>query len=72
MSINLGTRYNVGKGKINVYTEGSSADTIVFLSGAGVTSPVLEYSPLYRRLSDTYRIAVVEKSGYGMSESTGT
>lgn len=72
MSINLGTRYNVGKGKINVYTEGSSTDTIVFLSGAGVTSPVLEYSPLYRRLSDTYRIAVVEKSGYGMSESTGT
>lgn len=72
MSINLGTRYNVGKGKINVYTEGSSADTIVFLSGAGVTSPVLEYSPLYRRLSDTYRIAVVEKAGYGMSESTGT
>lgn len=72
MSINLGTKYNVGKGKINVYTEGSSADTIVFLSGAGVTSPVLEYSPLYRRLSDTYRIAVVEKAGYGMSESTGT
>lgn len=72
MPIDYGTRYDVGKGKINVYTEGSSKDTIVFLSGGGVTSPVLEYSPLYRRLSDTYRIAVVEKAGYGMSESTGT
>lgn len=37
-----------------------------------MTSPVLEYSPLYRRLSDEYKIAVVEKAGYGMSESTDT
>lgn len=72
MAVNYGIKYNIGKGKINVYTEGSGNETIVFLSGAGVTSPVLEYSPLYRRLSDEYRIAVVEKAGYGMSESTDT
>jgi len=72
MVVNYGIKYNIGKGKINVYTEGSGNETIVFLSGAGVTSPVLEYSPLYRRLSDEYRIAVVEKAGYGMSESTDT
>ncbi len=72
MAVNYGTKYNIGKGKINVYTEGSGSETIVFLSGAGVTSPVLEYSPLYRRLSDEYRVAVVEKAGYGMSESTDT
>ncbi len=72
MAVNYGIKYNVGKGKINVYTEGSGKYTIVFLSGAGVTSPVLEYSPLYRRLSDEYKIAVVEKAGYGMSESTDT
>lgn len=72
MAVNYGIKYNVGKGKINVYTEGSGEYTIVFLSGAGVTSPVLEYSPLYRRLSDEYKIAVVEKAGYGMSESTDT
>lgn len=72
MTVNYGIKYNIGKGKINVYTEGSGNETIVFLSGAGVTSPVLEYSPLYRRLSDEYRIAVVEKAGYGMSESTDT
>lgn len=72
MAVNYGIKYNIGKGKINIYTEGSGNETIVFLSGAGVTSPVLEYSPLYRRLSDEYRIAVVEKAGYGMSESTDT
>lgn len=72
MAVNYGTKYSVGKGSLNIYTEGVGDITIVFLSGGGVTSPVLEYSPLYRRLSDTYRIAVVEKSGYGMSESTGT
>lgn len=65
-------KYPVGKGKINVYSEGEGDATIVFLSGAGVTSPVLEYRCLYRRLSDEYRIAVVEKSGYGFTESTGT
>lgn len=62
----------VGKGKINIYSEGNGELTIVFLSGSGVTSPVLEYKSLYSKLSDLYRIAVVEKSGYGFSESTGT
>ena len=33
----------VGKGKINIYSEGNGELTIVFLSGSGVTSPVLEY-----------------------------
>lgn len=72
MQINYGQKIKVGNGSLNVYTEGKFSPTIVILSGAGVTSPVLEYRPLYRRLSDAYRIAVVEKSGYGMSESTGT
>ncbi|MBR5513041.1 MAG: alpha/beta hydrolase [Ruminococcus sp.] len=72
MAVNYGEKYPVGRGKINVYTEGNGEYTIVILSGAAITSPVLEYRPLYRRLSDTYKIAVVEKSGYGMSESTDT
>ena len=67
-----GQFYPVGNGKINIYTEGSGIRTIVFLAGSGVTSPALEYRPLYRRLSDEYKIVVVEKSGYGLSESTGT
>ncbi len=67
-----GTKIKVGKGKINVYAEGNGKHTIVVLSGAGMMSPVLEYRPIYRRLSDKYKIVVIEKSGYGLSESTGT
>ncbi len=33
-----------------------------------ITAPVLEYKPLYTRLTDSFRIAVVEKAGYGFSE----
>lgn len=67
-----GTKINVGKGKINIYSEGKGDNTIIVLSGAGVSSPVLEYRPLYRKMSDKYKIVVIEKSGYGLTESTGT
>ena len=59
----------VGGTKLNVYTEGEGAVTIVFMAGNGVTLPVLEYKPIYRRMSKKYRIAVIEKAGYGFSES---
>ena len=59
-------------GSLNVYTEGSGDVTIVFMSGNGVTSPVLEYKPIYRRLSQKYRIAVIEKAGYGFSDHMTT
>lgn len=72
MNMNYGEKVSIGNGKINIYTEGSGEKTIIVLSGAGVSSPVLEYRPLYRRMSDKYKIAVIEKSGYGLSESTGT
>ena len=57
---------------LNVYTEGKGDITIVFMSGNGVTLPVLEYKPIYRRMSDRYRIAVIEKAGYGFSGSKTT
>lgn len=60
----------VGGTKLNVYTEGEGAVTIVFMSGNGVTCPVLEYKPIYRRMSKKYRIAVIEKAGYGFSDGT--
>ncbi len=54
--------------KLNVYTEGSGKVTIVFMAGNGVTCPVLEYRPLYRRMAEKYRVVVIEKAGYGFSE----
>lgn len=67
-----GKLINVGEAKLNVYTEGNSDTTIIFMAGSGVSTPGLEYKPLYSLMSKQYRIAVVEKSGYGLSESTGT
>ena len=67
-----GNLVNVGKNQLNIYTEGTGKIAIVFMSGSGITSPVLEYRILYRKLSDQYRIAVVEKAGYGFSGHAST
>ena len=58
--------------KLNVYTEGQGDVTIVFMAGNGVTLPVLEYKPIWKRMSGKYRIAVIEKAGYGFSGSKTT
>ena len=69
---NYGTISKVGNTDINVYTEGSGNVTIIFMAGSGVGCPTLEYKPIYKRLSGKYRIAVVEKAGYGLSGSATT
>ncbi|MBP7187336.1 MAG: alpha/beta hydrolase [Ruminococcus sp.] len=57
----------VGDASLNVYTEGVGSTTVVFMADLGITSPVLEYRPLYTKLADRYRTVVIEKSGYGYS-----
>ena len=54
--------------RMNLYMEGSGDKTLVFLSGTGTPSPMYDFKPLYRKLSDRYRIVVVEKFGYGYSD----
>lgn len=54
---------------MNVHVEGTGLKTLVFLSGAGTPSPVLDFKPLYDKLSDEYRIVVIEKFGYGFSDT---
>jgi len=58
--------------QMHVYTEGKGEDTLVFMSGGGTSSPVLDFKSLYSLLSDQYKIVVVEKAGYGFSEVTDT
>ena len=53
---------------MSVYIEGTGDTTLVFMSGAGTCSPILDFKSLYSLLSDEYRIAVVEKFGYGYSD----
>ena len=66
----IGTSVEVNGHMMNVYSEGSGETTLVFMSGGGTCSPVLDFKSLYSQLSDTYKIAVVEKAGYGFSEIT--
>ena len=68
----IGRSVEVNGHMMNVYTEGTGNTTLVFLSGGGTCSPVLDFRSLYSQLSDTYRVAVVEKAGYGFSEITNS
>lgn len=67
-----GKLIKVGETELNAYSEGNGNVTLVFLAGSGVGCPVLEYSPIYRKMSADYRIAVVEKAGYGSSGKATT
>ena len=64
----IGSPVNVGGNSMNVCTEGEGDVTLVFMSGGGTCSPVLDFKSLYSLLSDEYKIAVVEKFGYGFSD----
>ena len=64
----LGKMVQVNQNQMSVYTEGEGDKTLVFLSGGGTCSPILDFKSLYSLLSDEYRIVVVEKFGYGFSE----
>lgn len=64
----LGQMVEVDGHNMSIYVEGSGDTTLVFLSGGGTCSPILDFRSLYSLLSDTYQIAVVEKFGYGFSD----
>lgn len=62
-----GVMVDVNNHPMHVYIEGSGEHTLVFMSGGGTSSPVLDFKALYSRFSDQYKVAVVEKAGYGFS-----
>ena len=64
----LGKLIEVDGHQMSVYVEGNGDKTIVFMSGGGTCSPILDFKSLYSTLSDNYKIVVVEKFGYGYSD----
>ena len=68
----IGRFVEVDGHKMNVYTEGKGEHTLVFLSGSGTVSPVLDFKSLYSLLSDDFKIVVIEKFGYGFSDIVDT
>ncbi|MFW5961976.1 MAG: alpha/beta hydrolase [bacterium] len=63
-----GKLVEVNETKIHVYGEGQGDQTLVFMSGLGTSSPYYDFKVLFEKLSDDYRIVVVERAGYGWSE----
>ena len=53
---------------MSVYSEEVGDETIVFMSGGGTCSPILDFKSLSSLLSSEYKIVVVEKFGYGFSD----
>jgi len=64
----LGRMVEIDRHNMSVYVEGAGNATLVFLSGGGTCSPILDFKSLYSLLSGQYQIAVVEKFGYGFSD----
>jgi pimeloyl-ACP methyl ester carboxylesterase len=66
----IGQQVEVNGHMMSVYTQGSGQQTLVFMSGGGTCSPILDFKSLYSLLSDQYKIVVIEKAGYGFSEDS--
>lgn len=64
----LGQMVEVDGHNMSIYVEGSGDTTLVFMSGGGTCSPILDFKSLYSLLSDKVQIAVVEKFGYGFCD----
>lgn len=64
----LGELVEVNGHNMSVYIEGEGEKTLVFMSGGGTCSPILDFKSLYSLLTDEYKIVVVEKFGYGFSD----
>ena len=66
----MGQMVSVNGHDMSVFVKGEGPQTLVFLSGAGTASPILDFKDLYDGLSKQYKIVVVERAGYGYSEDT--
>ena len=66
----IGKEVTVNGHRMNVSVKGEGPQTIVFLSGAGIASPILDFKNLSDSLSKKYKVVVVERAGYGFSEDS--
>lgn len=68
----LGKMVKVNSKCMSVYVEGSGDKILVFMSGSGTCSPILDFMTLARELNNDYKVVIVEKFGYGFSDTTNT
>jgi len=66
-SYNKFIRVNGEKLSYGVYGK-NNKQTIVFLSGLNILSPIMNYKPLAEALSDEFKVIIVEFFGHGFSD----
>jgi len=66
----IGQMVEVDGHQMHVFVDGDNknAPLLVFLAGFGVPAPVFDFAPIRQLLARDYRIAVVERFGYGYSD----
>lgn len=64
-----GILVTVNNHKMHIYKEGEGTDTIVLMAGGGTCCPTIDFKPLWKLLCDKFTIVVIEKAGYGWSET---
>lgn len=60
----LGKQVTIDGKQMSVYAEGNEDETLLFMSGGGTCSLILDFKSLYSLLSDKSKIIVIEKFGY--------
>ena len=68
-SIDFGKKIKVNGHIMNyeIFGENNST-TIIYLTGYNNYSPIMEFKPFAKKLSDKYRIVIIEPFGYGLSD----
>lgn len=63
---------SVGDYRLNtcIYGNLNSDQTIVGISGMGVSDFAVTVKPFMEKFADEYRIAIVDRAGYGLSDDT--
>jgi pimeloyl-ACP methyl ester carboxylesterase len=66
-----GKLVDVGGRNMHIFTEGSGTRNVILLNGLTTASPVTDFAPLIRALTQDFKVTVVEYFGYGWSDWTG-
>lgn len=66
----IGQTVHVDGKNMHAYVTGKGEKTIVLLSGLGTASPIADFMPLAERLSEDYKVVILESFGYGFSDTT--
>ncbi|MCL2822311.1 MAG: alpha/beta hydrolase [Firmicutes bacterium] len=66
----IGEFVTIDKNTYHACQKGNGRNTLVFLAGEAVPCPSLDFKPLYSLLASKFKIVVLEKAGYGLSDIT--